>query len=453
MDQRINYYVSRKNILTWLAVLSFLASMVLRIRYYEPLELLPIIGIIVLVLILIVNGDEHFYKTAIPVCLFALYFAIKGAQSGIMLRWQLLILVACIGTAFIYYRTSCGKENNWLILIVFIALLAYKVFQVRKHLQLQDFPDILLFFGGVMLMLSLKIHLDGEWHPTWGDRPDGRKLRTLDPITIVATYIMPTRNGASNFIYDKIEITELEKYIVRKRKEGYKGFGITHILLAAYVRCVAKYPALNRFLAGQRVYSRGDDIQFCMVVKSAMTLEGEESILKLHLKPTDTIYDIYDKLDAEIKRIKGTKVGSSDFDKTAKLVSLIPGLVIKFGLWLIRILDYFGLLPKFLLEISPFHASVFFTSMASLGIPPIVHHLYNFGNMPVFCSFGAKYKTNEVDDDGVIHTRRWVDYTFNTDERICDGFYYASVFKYFKKLLLHPEGLEVPPEEVARDID
>ena len=51
------------------------------------------------------------------------------------------------------------------------------------------------------------IYLDGDYHPTWGDRPDGRKLRTLDPMTVVANYIMPVRCGASNCIHETVEIS------------------------------------------------------------------------------------------------------------------------------------------------------------------------------------------------------------------------------------------------------
>ena len=64
------------------------------------------------------------------------------------------------------------------------------------------------------------------------------------------------------------------------------------MFLAAYVRCVAKYPALNRFLSGQKVYTRDEDIQFCMMVKEDMTTEAPESAMKLHLTPHDTVEDI-----------------------------------------------------------------------------------------------------------------------------------------------------------------
>ena len=42
---------------------------------------------------------------------------------------------------------------------------------------------------------------------------------------------------------------------------------------------------------------------------------------------------------------------------------------------------------------------------------------------------------------------------FALDERIVDGFYYAAFFKQYKRLMLHPEVLDRPPEEVLQDID
>ena len=112
----------------------------------------------------------------------------------------------------------------------------------------------------------------------------------------------------------------------------------------------------------------------------------------------------------------------------------------------------FGLLPSSLLAASPFHGSMFITSMASLNIPPIRHHLYNFGNVPVFIAFGAKRPELVLNEDGSVTKRRVVDFVANLDERICDGYYYASALKMFKKYLVSPEGLLDPPEQVVEDL-
>ena len=91
--------------------------------------------------------------------------------------------------------------------------------------------------------------------------------------------------------------------------------------------------------------------------------------------------------------------------------------------------------------------------MGSLGIKPIYHHLYDFGNLPVFGSFGMKRKAYELQEDGTVAMRKYVDVKFVLDERICDGYTYATFFKYYRRLIQHPEILDFPPEEVNRDID
>ena len=268
----------------------------------------------------------------------------------------------------------------------------------------------------------------------------------------VSPYIMVTRNSSDNLFEDSFEISNIDRYIRRKRREGLTSFGITHVLLACYVRALCKYPGLNRFLSGQKVYSHGDDVQYCMTIKKEMTTQAPDTAIKVHLNRSDTADDVYRKLQAAVEEVKNTPL-DSNFDNVAGLLNLIPGVLLKFCVWLLKVLDYFGLLPKFLLEVSPFHGSLFFTSMGSLGIPPIFHHLYDFGNLPVFGAFGAKRRAYEILEDGTVVQRKYVDVKFTIDERIVDGFYYAAFFKHYKRILLHPEILDNPPEEIIQDID
>ena len=242
------------------------------------------------------------------------------------------------------------------------------------------------------------------------------------------------------------------KWPISVNGEGLTSFGLMHVMLAAYCRAVCRYPGLNRFIAGQKIYSHGNDIQFCLTVKKEMTSTAPETVIKVHLAPTDTAEDVYNKLNKEVEIVKNTPLDSG-FDNLAQAFMLIPGVVLKFTVWLLKLLDYFGLLPKFLLELSPFHGSVFFTSMGSLGIPPIYHHLYDFGNLPVFGSFGCKRRALEVQEDGSVVQKKYLDCKFSLDERIADGFYYAAFFKCFRRILQHPEQLDAPPEEVKKDID
>ena len=469
MNQRISYYVSRKSFLVWLSAVLMVCSAIARIAYFCGKGadaatvwfqiVLPVTAALMYALMLLASGEERLYRTSIPVFLFALYFGLRiSAIPGMWLRYILLCWIAYLVFAVAYAIILSGRRFQWLLPLIHLGGLGVLLYDSRAALHAggigvlyANLSDFLVLLAGLCAMCAVHIHLDNAYHPTWGDRADGRRLRTLDPVQVVANYIMPTRTGSSNFIRESVEITAIERYIREKRRAGMTNFGITHVFLAAYVRCVAKYPALNRFLSGQQVYTRDEDIQFCMMIKEDMTTEAAESAMKLHLKPTDTVEDIYRKFNEEVARIKGAD-SASDFDKTAKALSLIPGVCFKFAIWFLKTMDYFGLLPKFLLEVSPFHGSIFFTSMGSLGIPPIVHHLYDFGNLPVFVAFGCKYRKNEVQLDGTVVQRKYIDYTVNTDERICDGFYFATVLKHMKRLLSHPERLDDPVEEVVHDI-
>ena len=313
-------------------------------------------------------------------------------------------------------------------------------------------PDLLMLSGVFLLIFALRIHTDGAYHPTWGDRIDGRRIRTLAPMEQISAYFQVERNTCSNLFDESFEITPVERYIRQKRREGLTDFGILHVLLAAYVRGVAKYPQLNRFISGQKIYSHGSDIQYCMTVKKEMSVDSPDTTVKVHLTPGDTAADVYHKLNAAIEEVKSTQELDSGLDNLVQYLNLVPSVVLKFTVWLLKLLDYFGLVPGFLLELSPFHGSLFFTSMGSLGIRPVYHHLYDFGNLPVFAAFGCKRKALELQEDGSVVQRKYIDCKFTLDERIADGYYYATFFKYYRRLLRNPEVLDQPPEEIVQDV-
>ena len=81
------------------------------------------------------------------------------------------------------------------------------------------------------------------------------------------------------------------------------------------------------------------------------------------------------------------------------------------------------------------------------------YHLYNFGNLPIFVAYGNKRMELTLDDEGNVYKKRMIDLKVVTDERICDGYIYASAFKIWRTYLEHPAVLEQPVEEVKEDID
>ena len=285
----------------------------------------------------------------------------------------------------------------------------------------------------------------------FGDRAEGRKLRTLLPMHRVMPYIMPRRSDALNYFSDTFDMTKVDAFCRQKVKEGYTSFGFLHVLLAAYVRMLSQRPATNRFVSGQKIYAR-NEIEIVMTVKKEMTIEAPETCIKVVFEPTDTIDDVYRKFNDVVSDVVG-QTEETSFDKLAKLINYIPGLLLRWTVKFLNFLDYFGWLPRALTKLSPFHGTMIVTSMGSLGINAIYHHLYDFGNLPVFLSYGKKMTKREIDADGNITTKRYIELNVVTDERICEGFYFASAFKLLKKYVENPERLTVPPEEVIEDID
>ncbi len=282
-----------------------------------------------------------------------------------------------------------------------------------------------------------------------GDRRDGRRVRTLPPMMYAVPFIMKDRCDAQNYFKSRVDMDVIEAYLRTLRSSG-KNPGFMHILAAAYVRVVSQKPALNRFIAGQRIYAR-DDIRLSMVVKKSMDLNAQESTIKVIFEPTDTIFDVYDKMEEKIAVARAAG-DTNGFDRIVRKLFVLPSLVFRGFIAFLRFLDYFGIMPKFLDNVSPFHASFFISNLGSLGIPPIYHHLYNFGNLPVFITFGSMYRERVIDKDGVEAVHKYLDYTVVCDERITDGHYYASAFKTMEHILRHPGELELPPETVVEDI-
>lgn len=472
MEKRVHFYVSRKNALTWLMALCMVCSAVTRIAfpglkgsgdslYVWSQIVLPVTAALLYAFIVLLEGKELFYKTAIPVWLTVIYFGFAVTHNydfGGM--FTALYYVALVFLAVIYTQITSGQGKLvWFLRPLLLAPMACIAYLHREALLARDFaelgaflPDMLMLLGMLLQVFAIRIHPAYEYHPTWGDRTDGRRIRSMDPMNQLIPYIMVERNAASNFFEESFEITAVERYIRQKRRENMPSLGLTHIIIAAYVRSLCRFPGLNRFVAGQKVYSRGDDVQFCLTVKKDMSASSPETVIKVHFSRTDTLVDVYRKLNEQVEQVKNTPLDSS-FDNTAHAFTLIPGVVLKFTIWLLKALDYFGLMPRFITEVSPFHGSLFLTSMGSLGIPPIYHHLYDFGNLPVFGAFGCKRRALEVLEDGTVVQRKYFDCKFVLDERIADGYYYAAFFKHFKRIFLHPEQLSEAPEEIVRDID
>ena len=284
----------------------------------------------------------------------------------------------------------------------------------------------------------------------FGDREEGRLLRSLPAFAKFVPFIMPTRNDACNQYEESFEVSDVDRRLRKLRVDGYKGIGILHFIIAAYIRGVSMLPGMNRFVVGRRIYAR-DNIEVVMTVKRSLAIDATETTIKVVFEPTDTIFDVYRKMNEKIDEIK-TVEGNNNTEDVAEAMCKVPRFLLRFALTILRIMDYFGWLPQSLLDASPFHGSMIITDLGSLRIGPIYHHIYNFGTLPVFISFGAKRHAYELDRHGNMVDRKYVDCKFVMDERTVDGHYYAQFLQAFRYICQHPEIVETPPSKVVEDV-
>ena len=302
--------------------------------------------------------------------------------------------------------------------------------------------------------MAIKRDKNGKIKRRLGDRFNGRRLRTLPPMMYAVPFIMKDRCDAQNYFQSRVDMDIVESFLRQCKNcedDRLRGLGFMHLLVAAYVRTVSQKPGINRFVAGQRIYSR-TEITLSMVVKKSLELNAQESTIKVNFEPTDTITDVFSKMEEKIAVAKAAG-DTNSFDRLTRKLFVLPSLLFRGFIGLLKALDYIGLMPKALHRVSPFHASFFITNLGSLGIPPIYHHLYNFGDLPLFISFGSMYREKILDKDGKEKIKKYLDYTVVMDERITDGHYYASALKTLEHYLKHPEELTSPPETVVEDIE
>ena len=280
-------------------------------------------------------------------------------------------------------------------------------------------------------------------------RPDGTRVKNLPPIVAAVPYIMPKRYDAQNSITENIDEEVIKAYIREKRRSGVR---INHmaVIIAAYYKAVQTNPKLNYFVMNSRIYQRNHFCVSFVILKKLADGSPDETTLKIYLEPKDTVFTIQQKISDVIAANSQTEQKNST-DRFARMMFSVPGLP-KFVLWLAYHLDKHGLLPRKIIDLSPFHTSMFITNMASIGLPSVYHHIYNFGTTSVFVGMGRIERQAEPAPGGAVRFRRVIPLGVVIDERIACGAEYGRAFSYLRELLANPAMLLTPPEQVNREI-
>lgn len=283
----------------------------------------------------------------------------------------------------------------------------------------------------------------------FGKRPDGRVIRNLEPMQKIMPYIMKTRCDSMNMYEDTFNCRPMDQYIKAKSEEGIK-LSYMHIIIAAVVRLIALRPQLNRFVMNGRIYAR-PKIWVSFVVHPTLQDGSTGTTIKLCFEGTETILEVAEKVNAAIEKETTNRVEENGTDKLMRtLMNRIPGPLIKFVINTLMWMDKHSILPKKVVELSPFHTSFFITNLKSLGINHIYHHTYNFGTTGLFFAMGKEKRVPVIVGNETV-IQKHMGYGLVSDERFCDGLYFALSLRQLRKFMNNPAVLETPLEKKVED--
>ncbi|MBQ4258738.1 MAG: 2-oxo acid dehydrogenase subunit E2 [Lachnospiraceae bacterium] len=283
----------------------------------------------------------------------------------------------------------------------------------------------------------------------FGKRPDGRVIRSIEPLQKIMPYIMKERNDSMTMYEETFPCEPMDAYIKEKAAEGIK-MNYMHILIAATVRLIAMRPQLNRFIMNGKIYAR-PKIWMCIAVHPTLEDGSVDTTIKLCFEGTETITEIAQKLNDAIRKETVARQGENDTDKLARVLTFVPSWLIKLLVNTLMWMDKHNIMPKAVVNLSPFHTSFFITNLKSLGISHVFHHIYNFGTTSLFLAMG-KEKMIPVVKEGEVVQEKHMSFGLVSDERICDGLYYALSLRQLRKIMKNPAILEEPLEKKAEDV-
>jgi hypothetical protein len=258
-------------------------------------------------------------------------------------------------------------------------------------------------------------------------RFDGDLVRDVPPTRAIMPYIMTQRVHAQVLFEQELDVTRLLDDLARRNAARGPRLTLFQVYVHAAVRTLAARPRLNRFTAGPHLYQRRE-IQIGFSAKKSMSDDAPLVVVKRTFTPDGTFEEHLEQLRGGLREGKSPELSSSD--KEMRFFLKLPSPAVYGFVKLARSLDAHNLLPKAVIAHDPLYASMFVANLGSVGLDAVYHHLYEWGNCPIFAALG---RVRDVTERG--EPKKLVTVRYNFDERIEDGLYCARALDYLRDVL------------------
>lgn len=271
-------------------------------------------------------------------------------------------------------------------------------------------------------------------------RKDAIKVKNLKGMEQLILDIKPHRCDSDVYINQKIDVTELVKYIKGKKADGYE-LTYFHAFVTALGKVIYNRKKLNRFISNRHVWEH-KNVVLSFVAKETFSDKAEELMIMLPIKEDDNIFTISELIKKKVNSVRGNKkVKKEGANNAIDVIGKLPNLVRVPLVGLFKFMDKFGWLPQSLTHDNLYYSSMIVSNLGSIKCGAIYHNITNFGTCSSLATFG-EIKEEIVIVDGKEEVRKICEFGINIDERIADGFYFAKCIKMCQYLFDHPEMLE-----------
>jgi len=278
-------------------------------------------------------------------------------------------------------------------------------------------------------------------------RSDGDRVKGLSPERRFMPFMMPTRNESLVFHEQQYNIAKTRRWLRDfNRANPPQSATMFHLFLWASAQGLDRFPPMNRFVLGRRIYQRRG-VQISFAAKKEFSATAPIVTVKKSFAPNEPFAPAVKDMTDRIGEGRGSD--QRRVDKELRLALMLPGLILRFVLWFLRKLDFFNLMPRSMIESDPMYASLFVANLGSVGLDNTFHHLYEYGTISIFAVMGTQKKALVVGRDGSPEVREVLQIRFTLDERIIDGMYAGESMQLVKKIMEDPERYIGKPEEVA----
>ena len=283
----------------------------------------------------------------------------------------------------------------------------------------------------------------------FGDRKDAKRIRNINGMEQILMDLKPKRCDSDVYINQKIDVTNLAKYIEEKKEEGNK-ISYFHAFVTAIGKTFYNRPKLNRFVANRRLYEH-NDIVISFVAKVSFDDKSEELMLMVPIKENDNLFTISKKISSKVERTrKDSKPNKKGANSAIDVIGKLPNLIRVPLVGMFKWCDKRGLLPASLVEDNLYYSSLIVSNLGSIKCGAIYHNITDFGTCSGLATMGEIKDTEIINEKGKKEIRKICEFGINLDERIADGYYMAKSIKLLQHILDNPKMLE---EDASIKID